>query len=503
MVVWRGRRGSASGYASGETRSTVHPSISDLDRDASDHEHPLSSSSPSMFLLCLLTVFPRRLRPIGLALLARRVCLGHVWEDQTNGVYKLESRVCLGHRLLPLHFVLLSSLKASCLHLTGLFTSPPSSSSSPLRARCLAFASSSLLPPPSSPLLHTINTLQPVPMKFGPQTYDEFRDELWEEVFSQDTYGPTLPTLRDVYGFFESVIALASPPEEYEDSLSMVPAPTSALRLYPESLFTDFEQPTFRTLPPRPYLAGSVALNTIIPCSFPSSTGFAQPVVRLIGPAHALKILPIAVQPPPSAAYFILGHVLLGLSLGVQLSLAAVILALRWAVAPASSVATRTQGIQVGDWPSTIPGRVLEVLPSLDKAVLAASCTAVLQVVEEPRPCTGTEDVDPVEECETATFVDPQVVEIVQQSTEDVEQVKESKAVNSTTSVDAPQVVRDTPTHPAVEPTPPSSPISSVELDVTALSERVRSETAPRRHLVPDSGTVKTSGLAHSWLRDL
>ncbi|KAF7354733.1 hypothetical protein MSAN_01387300 [Mycena sanguinolenta] len=302
------------------------------------------------------------------------------------------------------------------------------------------------------PLLNVVKTLRPVSVPFGPQTYQAFKDELWEEVFAQtDAVGRPF---HDIRCFMDSVLGPGLPPEEFAASPSAVRAPTP---------------PGFE-LSPRPYLAGRVALNLTL-TSAPSSTGLVAPTIRPVAPVHPLAILPTIISPPPSVAYVILGYFLLGGIMTGIFVLVVVLLALRWAVTPASSTITRTPATRASIRPSGIPRWVPRVTSSFNVVGEFSSssiCDTPPEVVGKPAQCMG----EPINEGPVVNAL--KVHEIPQQSTEDVEQVQEAKPTNSTVSVDA-------PSQQVFEPTPPYSHARSPELALTApiLSERVRSDTAP------------------------
>ncbi|KAF7361169.1 hypothetical protein MSAN_01148800 [Mycena sanguinolenta] len=217
------------------------------------------------------------------------------------------------------------------------------------------------------PLLNIVNTLKPVPVFFGPQTYREFIDDLYEEAFAPDTFGRPLPELKDVWRFFDSTIVLASLPGEIEDSPSVVLTPMSPPREYPSSLLMDFEQPTYR-----PRLAISMTLDLI---TSHSSTRLAEPAARPVDPAHS--IVPTSIPPPPSAAYHTrlcpLGGILFRLFV-----LAAVILDLRWAMAPTSSTMPSTTTISASVRPSVVPS-----FDAVGEFSSATSCARIFPLLED------------------------------------------------------------------------------------------------------------------------
>ncbi|KAJ6455375.1 hypothetical protein C8R45DRAFT_591852 [Mycena sanguinolenta] len=314
------------------------------------------------------------------------------------------------------------------------------------------------------PLLNIVNTCRPVSVHFGPQTYHQYKKELWEEALAPDPY--SRPFQR-VWGAINSVLGLIVNGGDFDDSPSPVLAPMSLPRQYPSSLFLDYEDPRFRALP-RPYLAGRVVLNTVLPRSGPSTT---QPVLEPTRSAlrHPLAILSIIAPPPPSAAYAILGYVLLGGVLSSLFVLAVVILALRWAMAPTPSNIPHVPTTSVSVRPSGIPRWVPRVISNLDEPSFSPSCAGLLKLVEDLRQSSEKDGREVECQINAASVVDASHVdEIPHQSTEDVEKVEESESANSIVSVDA-------FCQSMVEPTLPFSPARSPEL----ASEHIRSDTAP------------------------
>ncbi|KAJ6452280.1 hypothetical protein C8R45DRAFT_945819 [Mycena sanguinolenta] len=313
------------------------------------------------------------------------------------------------------------------------------------------------------PLLNVIDTLRPVPVLFGPQTHDDYRNELWEDVFAQETFGSSF---QDVWGAINSVLGLAINPRDLGDPPSTILAPTPPV--------------------PRPHLASRAALNITLP-SAPSSTCLVESSIRVgsLAHAHPLSILPTIVLAPPSAAYVILGYVLLGGILFSLFVLAAVILALRWAMASASSNTKRALATRASLRPSGIPRWVPRVVSSLDavgELSSSSSYASILPVVEKLQQSIGMESVTEVQQFEilnSALVVDsPEIADGIQECYgKNDNEVEQPESGSSTLSADTSQLTPVTPTFPAGEATPLSSPIS--DEPATPVVDRSRVESAP------------------------
>jgi hypothetical protein len=170
-----------------------------------------------------------------------------------------------------------------------------------------------------------LKAVWPVAVTFGPKTYNEFRDDLYEQAFAQaDAVDGALENLRQIWSAAEIVlrhpeqqtgriiIEVVFAREEFEEFVDNMP--TSPTRKFPECFFIDFEEPTFRTLPDALPVAVVALEGTLLITDVP--------------------------QPSQSSSlgYLILGYVLLGCSLGTLFSAASGILLFKWALARSLTV---------------------------------------------------------------------------------------------------------------------------------------------------------------------
>ncbi|KAF7334383.1 hypothetical protein MVEN_02267200 [Mycena venus] len=241
----------------------------------------------------------------------------------------------------------------------------------------------------------TLKAIRPAPIQFEPQTYSEYRDDLLKDAFAG------LQAVDGTLGFWSLVAVDAFYPrhtdavffyDEFEDDSDDAPfgpaAPTSPVRECPARFFFDYEPVAYDDI--NIVLAGQLSKAL-------DHTAFNDE-------ARIMLAIPQSSRPSTDPAFIILGYVLLGCVLGVYISLAAVLLMLKWVLAP-SSTSLCTVAPQIlckpGRFPWATPlrriPRFTPTLDAVDEEPLTASEAYIHTLTEKLSAPSSHAEVDVVE----------------------------------------------------------------------------------------------------------
>ncbi|KAF7329038.1 hypothetical protein MVEN_02533900 [Mycena venus] len=242
----------------------------------------------------------------------------------------------------------------------------------------------------------TLKAIRPAPIQFEPQTYSEYRDDLLKDAFAG------LQAVDGTLGFWSLVAVDAFYPrhtdavffyDEFEDdsddALFGPAAPTSPLRECPARFFFDYEQPVAYD-----------DINIVLADKLSEALDHAA----FNDEARIMLAIPQSSRPSTDPAFIILSYVLLGCVLGVYISLAAVLLMLKWVLAP-SSTSLCTVAPQIlckpGRFPWAIPlrriPRFTPTLDTIDEEPLTASEAYIHTLAEKLSAPSSHAEVDVVE----------------------------------------------------------------------------------------------------------